>query len=79
MPALYALCAMLFAAIFIVGVLVLGGDKAQFWALFAALLGCAGQFVAQGRYRFSAAAADILAFMAFAAAFVALILFGNGL
>lgn len=43
----YALTAAVFAAIFLVAVMVFGGETARNIAILAAFLGCASQFTAQ--------------------------------
>lgn len=70
MTVLYALSSALFAAIYLIGVMVYGGEWARNCALAASFLACASQFMAQddGSYRasiYSAYAAFVVALLAF--------------
>jgi hypothetical protein len=67
---MYALSSALFAAIFLIGVMIFGGEYARNCAIAAAFLACASQFMAQDEkaYRasiYSAYGAFIAGLMAY--------------
>lgn len=71
----FAICAIVFCSIALVALILLGAPHVQKLAILSALLGAAGQFVAQDGRRACGIAANVLAYAAFAAAGVALYLF----
>jgi len=70
-----AICAIIFCSIALGGLLLFGAPHVQKLAILSALLGAAGQFVAQDGRRACGIAANVLAYAAFAVAAVALYLF----